>query len=63
MVPQRYMPEMPTEKNLHPVYFQDIVGLIIRSFDDAYTLHTENYTTLPVVPHKAAAEVSKIGNL
>jgi len=57
------MPEMPTEKNLHPVYFQDIVGLIIRSFDDAYTLHTENYTTLPVVPHKAAAEVSKIGNL
>jgi hypothetical protein len=46
MVPQRYIPEMPTEKNLHPVFFQDIVDLIIRSFDDAYTLYTENYTTL-----------------
>lgn len=30
---------MRTEKNLHPVFFQDIVDLIIRSFDDAYTLH------------------------
>ena len=39
MVPQRYIPEMRTEKKLHPVFFQDIVDLIIRSFDGAYTLH------------------------